>query len=174
MKALAFWKAVTQDRSNVLERLLALFADNQVRYAVIGGEAVNSYAAPLVSLDLDIAIAASDIERVELLVRGEFRVEKFPFSINISDQDSDLRVQLQTDPRYSDFVERAEIRQVLGVAMSVAAPRDVIRGKIWAASDSTRRPTKRAKDILDIARLLEVMPELRAEVPPEIASQLPA
>lgn len=41
-----------------------------------------------------------------------------------------------------------------------------------AASDETRRPSKRQKDLADIARLLEVHPELRDAVPAEILERL--
>src|SRR5258706_16453079 len=39
---------------------------------VIDGQAVNAYAEPLVSLDLDIVIEAEDLERVEALYREVF------------------------------------------------------------------------------------------------------
>jgi hypothetical protein len=57
MKALSFWKAVTLDKSNLLEEVFALLQDNGVRFCVIGGQAVNAYVEPLVSLDLDLAVA---------------------------------------------------------------------------------------------------------------------
>jgi hypothetical protein len=49
---------------------------------------------------------------------------------------------------------------------------DVLHGKIWAASDETRRPSKRQKDLADIARLLEVQPHLRELVPRAILDRL--
>ena len=52
------------DGSGLLERILALLDENRIRYCVIGGQAVNAYAEPLVSLDLDVAVAASDQERL--------------------------------------------------------------------------------------------------------------
>lgn len=84
-----------------------------------------------------------------------------------------LRVQLQTDPRYAEFVTRAEWREVLGVRMRVATLEDVLQGKIWAATSEARRPLKRQKDLFDIARLLEAHPALRPRVPDEIRSMLP-
>jgi hypothetical protein len=173
MKALTFWKAVTADRSDFLERLLAVLTENEIAFAVIGGEGVNAYAPPLVSLDLYLAVAARDLGKAEEVVRRQFKVERLPFSINVSAPDSELRVQLQTDPRYGDFVDRAEIRVVLGLSLPVAAPSDLLQGKIWAATDMTRRPTKRAKDLLDIARLIEAIPELKSHVPSEVAEKLP-
>ena len=37
MKALSFWKAVTLDKSNLLEEVFALLQDHDVRFCVIGG-----------------------------------------------------------------------------------------------------------------------------------------
>lgn len=57
MQELAFWKAVIVDESNFLEAVIALLAENQIRYCVIGGQGVNAYVEPLVSLDLDLVVA---------------------------------------------------------------------------------------------------------------------
>jgi hypothetical protein len=40
MKALPFWKAVTLDKSNLLEEVFALLDEHDVRFCVIGGQAV--------------------------------------------------------------------------------------------------------------------------------------
>jgi hypothetical protein len=50
--------------------------------------------------------------------------------LNISSGGSQLRVQIQTDPRYFDFVDRSERRKVLGVPLPVAGIEDVLQGKI--------------------------------------------
>jgi hypothetical protein len=92
--------------------------------------------------------------------------------VNVSQPGSDLRVQFQTDPRYDGFAEHAARRLVLGRELPVAAVEDVLRGKVWAAQDATRRPSKRQKDLADIARLIEARPELRAQVPADILSKL--
>jgi hypothetical protein len=172
MKALSFWKAVTLDRSNLLEEVFALLDKHGVRFCVIGGQAVNAYVEPLVSLDLDLVVAVDQLEEVSRLMREHFQIEAFPHSLNISSPGSNLRVQLQTDPRYGDFVERASIREVLGLRLPVAAIEDVLQGKIWAALHPERRPTKRKKDLLDIERLLESYPALSAHVPQDILGQL--
>jgi hypothetical protein len=143
-----------------------------IRYCVIGGQAVNYYAEPLVSLDLDLVVATESLEDAERLLAERFEVRRFPHSINITPKESDLRVQIQTDPRYADFVERAKVGEVLGVSMSVADKRDLLRGKVWAAQDPSRRPSKRQKDFVDIARLIEGDPGLEALVPPEIMRRI--
>jgi hypothetical protein len=172
MRAHAFWKAVTSDRTDFLERLLALLGDHAIRYCVVDGQGVNAYADPVVSLDLDLAVAVDQLAEVERLLSQAFTVERFPHSLNVSATGSDLRVQIQTDPRYGAFVERAASRNVLGVRLPVARVEDVLQGKVWAVSDASRRPSKRQKDLADIARLLEGYPALRRHVPAEVLARL--
>lgn len=172
MKARAFWKAVTVDDANLLDRLVSLLNDEAIAYCVIGGQAVNAYVEPVVSLDLDLVVAIEELERVESLLKHRFRVERFAHSLNVSLAGSDLRVQVRLDPRYGPFVERASMRDVLGVSLPVARLEDVLQGKVWAAEDPGRRGSKRQKDLADIARLLETYPELRVRVPAAILDRL--
>lgn len=172
MQALAFWKTVTVDQANLLERVIALLNEHGIKYCVVGGQAVNAYVEPLVSLDLDLAVAVDQMGEVESLLTREFPVKRFPHSMSISAPGSDLRVQVQTDTRYADFVARAAEQNVLGLRLPVATLEDVMRGKVWAAQDSSRRGSKRQKDIADIARLVEAYPHLRAQVPEDIQKRL--
>jgi Nucleotidyl transferase AbiEii toxin, Type IV TA system len=172
MEALAFWKAVAHDQSNFLEHLIALLDDRKIRYCVIGGQGVNAYAEPLVSLDLDLVVAVDQFDQVRETFAGEFKVEEFPHSLNVSEPGSQLRVQIQTDPRYAAFPDRASIRDVLGLQLPVAAVEDILDGKIWAALSEDRRPSKRRKDLLDIERLLEAYPDMRSRVPAAVLARL--
>jgi hypothetical protein len=172
MKASVYWKAVTVDREEFLERFLDLLSTSGVRYCLIGGLAVNAYAEPVVSLDLDLALAPGESERVAPLFESPIRIDRFEHSLNLSAPGSDLRIQLQLDPRYQAFPERAEIREILGHRLPVARLEDVLCGKVWAADDPGRRPSKRQKDLADIARLLEGHPELRELVPQSIRQRL--
>jgi hypothetical protein len=108
----------------------------------------------------------------EALLAGQFTVEEFPHSLSVSILNSQLRVQIQTDPRYLKFPDRGERREVLGVELPVASLGDLLQGAIWAASDPERRPTKRQKDILDIAHLIEKYPRLRERVPADLLKQI--
>jgi hypothetical protein len=56
--------------------------------------------------------------------------------------------------------------------MPVAAVEDVLQGKIWAAQDDTRRPSKRQKDLADILRLVEANPPLASLVPAALKKKL--
>ncbi|MCC6499502.1 MAG: nucleotidyl transferase AbiEii/AbiGii toxin family protein [Anaerolineales bacterium] len=172
MQALTFWKTVAMDHSNLLENLIELLKKHEVRFCVIGGQAVNAYVEPLVSLDLDLAVAVDQVESVESLFEKQFVVKRFPHSLNVTIPDSDVRVQIQTDARYASFIERASSRFILGLELPVASVEDVLQGKIWAVSDPERRGSKRQKDLADIARILETYPQLRARVPQEILERL--
>ncbi len=160
MQALEFWKAVTVDRSDFLERIIALLEKNHIRFCVVGGQAVNAYAEPVVSIDLDIAVAVEDFARAETLVR------------NVPPGDTLVRIRIENDLRYTSFPDHATQRNVLGVMLPVASIEDVMRGKIWAAQDPDRRGSKRQKDLADIARLLETHPHLRPLVPASILDRL--
>ncbi|MBI4612106.1 MAG: hypothetical protein HY720_00690 [Planctomycetes bacterium] len=160
------------DEANLLDRLIEILRQNEIRYCVVGGQAVNAYVEPVVSLDLDLAVAMGDLDRVESLLALHFHVERFEHSFNISHPGSDVRVQIQRDPRYAEFVGRARTRSILTVSMPVAALEDVLQGKVWAAQDPGRRPSKRQKDLADIARLLESYPELKDRVPADILDRL--
>jgi hypothetical protein len=172
MQALAFWKTVTDDRVELLDRILELLASNRIAYCLIGGQGVNAYVEPVVSLDLDLALASGELERIEALLAPPLTVGRFPHSLNVSQQGSDLRVQFQTDPRYAEFVGRAIEKRVLGRELPVAAVEDLLQGKVWAAQDSTRRASKRQKDLADIARLVEAFPHLRERVPADVLAKL--
>jgi len=56
-----FLNAVANGKKDVLQLFLDVIAQVNSDYCVISGLAVNAYAEPVVSLDLDIVIAATDI-----------------------------------------------------------------------------------------------------------------
>ena len=172
LRASEFYDRITAGGASVIDEIIRIFEEEGIRYCVIGGQAVNYYVEPLVSLDLDLVVAADQIEAVEELLDRRFTLRRFPHSINVTPHESDLRVQIQTDPRYSDFVTRAGRGEVLGVEMSVATVQDVLQGKVWAAQDPSRRPSKRQKDLADIARLIEDNPSLRSSVPSEVLQKI--
>ncbi|MBI3167487.1 MAG: nucleotidyl transferase AbiEii/AbiGii toxin family protein [Chloroflexi bacterium] len=160
------------DYSNLLESLIAFLRSQDIQFCVIGGQAVNAYVEPLVSLDLDLAVAVHQIEKVEALLETQFMVKRFPHSLNISIPNSDVRVQIQTDERYAAFLKNASEQNVLGMQLPVASVEDVLQGKVWAISDPERRGSKRQKDLADISRILESYPGLRGNVPQEILNRL--
>ncbi|HEY6138732.1 MAG TPA: nucleotidyl transferase AbiEii/AbiGii toxin family protein [Thermoanaerobaculia bacterium] len=172
MRSLEFWKAVTKDRSDFLEGFLSVLETLGVDFCVIGGVAVNAYSEPIVTEDFDVAVAMRDLPRVEKALAERFQVRRFPHSLNVSSPNSKLRLQIQTDPRYAPFVDRARVREVMDLQLPVASPEDLLQGKIWAVQDDDRRRTKRLKDLADISRLIDSYPELQNRVPPDILARL--
>ena len=168
-----FMNAVANGRTDVLAALLRILDETGSAYCVVDGLAVNAYAEPLISLDLDVVVAAGDIDKVcETAAAEGFAVERFEHSVDLKSDASDFRIRLRTDPRYQEFISKAETREVLGYRLKVAAVEDVLKGKVWAYSDESRRPSKRRKDLLDIARLVEVRPELAGQLPEAVRGEL--
>ncbi|MCL4694724.1 MAG: hypothetical protein KJ060_19705 [Candidatus Hydrogenedentes bacterium] len=168
-----FVRFVANGNIDVVQIVLDILSDTGSGYCVIGGLAVNAYAEPVVSLDLDIVVAVEDVEKVNRLAQERgFAIERFQHSVNLSMKGSDLRIQLQMDPRYQSFIPNAETKSVLGYEMKVAGLGDVLQGKIWAYLDKERRKSKRQKDLSDILRLLEGFPDLEESLPQSLRDEL--
>jgi len=167
-----FLNAVSNGKEDIIQIFLDALTTSKANYCVIGGLAVNAYAEPVVSLDLDIIVAAENIEAVCKTIEANFKIERFAHKVNLSSDKSDLRIQLQTDPRYQDFIGRAASQTVLGYQMKVASVEDVLQGKIWAYSDEQRRKSTRQKDLADIVRLMEVYPSLTDLIPASIKERI--
>jgi len=172
MTASEVFEAVTGSGSSDFAALVSIL-NSHGQWCLIGGLAVNCYVEPVYTLDADIIVVSSELPaiRQELVAKG-FSIHEFPHSVNAKMVDSDLRIQFSLDPRYQDFLVDTIVRDVLGQQVPVASLANVIRGKIWAWSDKSRRPTKRKKDELDLMRILEAYPDARSVMPEEIKSQL--
>jgi hypothetical protein len=169
-----FLNSLANGKSDIIQIFLNLLEKLDLDYCVIGGLAVNAYAEPVASLDLDLVLTIGDIHKLldQLEKAGnKFTVTKFSHSINLDHPDSDLRFQIQTDERYQPFIKNAALKNVLGYEMKVASLEDLLKGKIWAYSDEERRKSKRQKDLADIMRLIETYPNL-AELLPEKIKKL--
>jgi hypothetical protein len=145
-----------------------------VAWCAIGGIAVNHWARePMVTRDVDFVVAATDIERVVILLeQAGFRPERFEWSVNFTGQ-SAVSLQLSTEDFYREFPTRAVAADVHGILMRVATLDDTLRGKVKAWSEPGRRPSKRLKDLADIARLVEAHVELWSALPEGLRSQIP-
>lgn len=165
-----FFQRAANGKVDFLQEFLEVLAAHDIAFCVIGGLAVNAYAEPVVSLDLDMVVVAEQLGSLVAKLAERFSVRYFPHSVNIYSAASDLRIQIQTDARYQPFVARAERRDVLGYDLPVAALEDVLQGKLWAFADSERRPSKRQKDLADILRLAENHPYLAHFLPETIKS----
>ncbi len=168
-----FMNAVGNGETDILQLLLEILTETRSAYCVIGGLAVNAYAEPVVSLDLDVIVAADKVDEVATAAKNSgLKVEKFEHSLNLTSEKSDLRIQLQTDLRYQEFLPRAVEKEILGYRLRVASVADVLQGKLWAYLDKSRRRSKRQKDLADIMRLVEAHPILENQLPPTIRQLL--
>ena len=136
-----FTRRVLNGKKDVLKDFLDRLKDRKIPFCVIGGLAVNAYAEPVVSLDLDIVVAADRLSGLRKDLAAGSRTKTFEHSLNVAFPGSDLRVQVRTDPRYQPFLAKARTKNVLGYKMPVARVEDVLQGKVWAALDETRRPS---------------------------------
>ncbi len=158
MTALEVYELTTKGGASDFAHVIAA-CDSFGPYCLIGGLAVNCYVKPVYTLDADIVVLAEDLERLTAHLDGRACA-------------GDLRIQFTVDPRYQSFLSRSEEHDVLGVQVRVASLEDVTRGKLWAYSDPERRLSKRKKDELDLIRLAEAYPELKAFYPRELLEQL--
>lgn len=167
-----FLNNLAPDQVDVIQQLLDLLEQTGIGYCVIGGLAVNAYVEPVVSLDLDLVIAAESIQDLRRAAEKIFTVKEFPHRLNLNHPRSELRIQVQRDARYQAFIGRAAPQNVLGYEMQVAVLEDVLQDKVWAYLDPQRRASKRQKDLADIFRLVESYPHLRDLLPDSIKKML--
>ena len=172
MNRQSFFKGIVNGKKDIIRELIDLLDQHDIGYCVIGGLAVNAYVEPVVSLDLDIVVVAGDIHKLIEGSRDIFKVESFQHSINLGSKDSDIRIQIQTDPRYQEFIKDASVMELIGYPMKVARVNDVLKGKVWAYSDRERRASKRQKDLADIIRIIESFPHLKSELPDPVVKEI--
>lgn len=168
-----FVNRLANNKEDMIQVLLDILSKTRSQYCIIGGLAVNAYVEPVVSLDLDIVVAVEDVEAIRRAAEeAGLKVERFEHSVNITGQSSDLRIQVQTDPRYQNFLSSPQDKEILGYKMKVARLEDVLQGKGWAYMDKTRRRSKRQKDLADILRIVEKYPKLEATLPQILREEL--
>jgi hypothetical protein len=156
-----FYDWQTSGGTNDVMRLVDALERADVAWCAIGGVAVNHWAAePMVTQDVDFVVAADDIDRtIALLEQVGFLAERFDWSVNFRGR-STVSLQLSTEGFYRDYPSRAVPADVHGILLRVASLQDTLNGKVKAWSEPGRRPSKRLKDLADIARLVEAHPEL--------------
>jgi hypothetical protein len=142
-------------------------------WCLIGGLAVNCFVEPVYTLDANLVVVAAGLPGLAERLREQgFVIEEHEHSVNAVRRGSDLRIQFTTHARYQAFPERSVEAAVLGIPVRVACLADTTQGKLWAYGDPQRRFSKRKKDELDLIRLAEAWPELKAMYPSELLEQM--
>ena len=67
-----FLNAISNGKVDIVQAFFDTLSRSNADYCVIGGLAVNAYAEPVVSLDLDIVVAADNIETVVKAAEAHF------------------------------------------------------------------------------------------------------
>jgi hypothetical protein len=142
-------------------------------WCAIGGIAVNHWARePMVTRDVDFVVAVGQIDdAVRALEAAGFKAERHTWSINFTGQ-SHVSLQLSTESLYLDFPARSVPADVHGLLLRVASVEDTFSGKVAAWRDTARRPSKRLKDLGDLARLVEAYPRLDSLLPPDVRAAI--
>jgi hypothetical protein len=174
MTARDFFDWQTAGGAGDVRRLVDTLESRQIPWCMIGGLAVNHWAAePLVTRDVDIVITAQRLdEAVAALKDAGFTVENHEWSLNLQGTGA-VTIQITTEAGYTDFSQRAVAADVHGILMRVASREDTLAGKVRAWSDEQRRPSKRQKDLLDIIRLVEAHPSLWDRLPAALQQLVP-
>jgi hypothetical protein len=164
-----FYDWQTAGGTDDVMRLVDRLERADIAWCAFGDLAVNHWAKePMVTQDVDIVIAANDVERaVEILEKAGFKSERFQWSIHFRGT-SKVLVQLSTENFYKEFTSRSVAADIHGILMRVASLEDTLAGKIQAWKDPQRRQSKKFKDLGDIARLVESHPELTTLLDPEL------
>jgi len=72
-----FLNGLTNSKIDIIQKLLDLIKENEIHYCLIGGLAVNAYVEPVVSLDLDMVIAAKELKKFQKVLSEEFEIKEF-------------------------------------------------------------------------------------------------
>jgi len=168
-----FYDWQTAGGADDVMRMVDALERAELPWCAIGGVAVNHWAKePMVTRDVDFVVTVDQIERaISVLAAAGFTAERHEWSVNFSSR-SQLSLQLSTEDFYRDFPSRAVPADVHGILLRVASLEDTLAGKIKAWSAPERRPSKRIKDLGDIARLVEAHPRLQATLPEHVRNAL--
>lgn len=169
MNERCFFNAVTNSKDDILGKFLNILEKNKISYCVLGGVTLNAYCEPILTLDFDCVISLNQLEKLKNILKKEnFKIKSNQHTCEVKSKNSDLRIQIQKNVRYQDFIGNSKELKVLGYKMKIAKKEDILRGKIWAYQDKKRNIIKRERDLLDRRRLIKKYPSLKKELPKEI------
>jgi hypothetical protein len=159
------------DKESVLISILDILHKHGVRYAVIGGIAVQLYTRePRTTKDIDLAIESlADIPREELTARGFKFTGLYDYTEN----------WLGPAPAGTPKTERIPVQFSYGDPMSAAVSRsfavdvgfplqlvtlpDLVELKLLATESQERKRSKSIQDAADVVKLVEEHPEIDSD-----------
>jgi len=86
-----FLNKVANNKEDILQIFLDILKKTKTAYCIVGGLAVNAYAEPIVSLDIDVVMENENIDTVskEMQKKG-LKVERLEHSVNLTSSKSGL------------------------------------------------------------------------------------
>jgi|GEM_PF-4885338 len=160
---------LTDRRDDLLMIFLGATEEHSARFCVIGGQALNLYAKPVLTTGLDLVVEAGRWPKVREALEGRVTIVEHSDCVEIHGQGSGQRLRVWTDPRLQDFIPRARLRTIRGFKMCVAAPEDLLQSQVWIAQDESRPETERQRARGNMERLVRAMPELETLLPQDVA-----
>jgi hypothetical protein len=137
-----------------VKKVLEILDRNQVPYAVIGGLAVSHHAVPRLTQDVDLIVLAEDTARVRSLLPNCY--QRGTAVVEIYDIDGTRVDILPAKLRYQrEVVRNAVLGQIEGAPARIAAVRDLLLLKMFAAPNRPVLDARRA-DEADITSLLRI------------------
>jgi hypothetical protein len=138
---------------------------SRTAYALIGGVALQIHQAePRTTLDIDLAVHdVAELPEAALVSAGFTKTGEFPHSVNWRGPGG-TPVQFSDDPAFKQAIDRSTVSAIDGTPLRVARPLDLVKAKLRAAQDPSRRRSKRIQDLADAVALVESQPELAAEL----------
>lgn len=142
-------------------------------WVIVGGIAVQVHQdEPRTTLDVDVAVPSrTSLPEVELVAAGFAKTGEFAHSVNWLGPGG-TPVQFSDDPELAAAIPRARRVPLDDISLPVLAPLDLVRAKLRAAADSSRRRSKRLQDLSDALGLVERRPELADQLTPGERQQL--
>ena len=153
---------------DVLKTVTGRLDAAEIPYMVTGSMALNYYAVPRMTRDIDLVLELSvaDVDRVSDLFQTDFYLDRQAVREAIERQGTfnlvhtafavkvDCVVRKDTEYRRTEFARRREV-SVEGHRFSIVAPEDLVVSKLdWA------RDTRSEVQLADVRNLLRTVPDV--------------
>lgn len=147
----------------VLKRVTQRLADYEIHYMVTGSIAMNFYAVPRMTRDIDIVVelGEAEVNRITDAFQEDFYIErealeqavKFQGMCNLIDISSlikvDFIIRKDTEYRREEFARRQSVL-IEGQEVFFVAPEDLILSKLdWAKESRSEIQLKDVRNIID-------------------------
>jgi hypothetical protein len=159
--------AVVTSKDGAFRELFRILEASGLEYALIGGVAVQLWRRePRATLDIDVAVKSYEsVPRAALEAAGFRMLARHSHSENWTGP-GDTPVPFSDDPAFTFLIESAARKTFEGGQVRIASPSALVKEKLRAASDASRRGSKRFQDLADAKALAEEHPEVEKQLTP--------